>query len=599
MDQAQSVLIPEPKGAARTMPMRLLFLIAQFDTGGVQFQLYLRLKYLDPTQFRCHVCVLTSGNSYLVDKIRELGVTVDFLHIDEEKSQYRRVARIQAAISRFSPDIVDSLLGWDNTYGNLAATLERVPLIIAELQNERASVRQSYSRSFRLFEWAGLRFFCHRIVCCSGGVHASYRGIFPSFEQSSVVIHDAIDVTADSRKSSVEARKALGIDPGALVVGTIGRLMEQKDHETFIRTARHVCATHPETQFLIGGYGHLLDHLEGLISEFGLRSNVRILGEVTDVYSFYNMVDIFILTSRWEGFPVVLMEAMAAGKPVVSTAVGGINEMIDQGACGFLCPAGDAQAIAEAIGTLLDNPSLRLSCGRRAQEKVLGSFSIQRLIENWQTLYRVGPLRDHSQSDAGGTCPGTRTDSEAAKAPLGGLGPSLQTKRLLTLRLCPLDRFKLLISELVRIFPNSGIDVLCQHGVVETLARQLPAVRTIPYGEGKFTFSRLGLRALLRLCRTGYDLAVIPYNTPAGLGYWRSELLGLLAGRGRILAYEAWSGQVQAGGVRTAKWFAKRFIRALAEGPARAMAFGWILARGVMSGAAHSRRNPRHQGELT
>jgi len=605
MDRAQSVLIPEPEvglepeSAGLAAPLRILFLIAQFDTGGVQFQLYLRLKYLDLMRFRCRVFVLTSGNSYLVDKIRELGVTVDFLHIDEERSHYHRVARIRTAISRFSPDIVDSLLGWDNTYGNLAAILEKVPLIIAELQNERASVRQAYPRSFRLFEWAALRFFCDRIVCCSGGVRSGYLGISPRFEKSSVVIHDAIDVTAGSQKSPVEVRKALDIDPGALVVGTIGRLMEQKDHETLIRAASLVCARHPGTQFVIGGYGHLRERLEGLISDFGLQSHVRILAEVTDVYSFYNMVDVFVMTSRWEGFPVVLMEAMAAGKPAVSTMVGGISEMIDHGECGFLCPPGDAQAIAGGIDTLLDDPSLRLSYGRRAREKVLGSFSIQRLIGHWQALYCVGSRRDHSRRSPGGRTLVPDADSEAATVTLEGLRPSLKTKRLLVLRLCPLDRFQFLVSELARTFPNAGIDVLCQNAIVEILARQLPGIRTIPYGDGKFSFARLGLRSLLRLCGTGYDLTVIPYNTPSGLGYWRSELLGLLAGRGRILAYEAWSEQVRPAGVRTVKWFAKRFFRALPQGPARALAFGWLLARGILLGTSPARRSHRHQGELT
>jgi hypothetical protein len=375
--------------------------------------------------------------------------------------------------------------------------------------------------------------------------------------------------------------------------------MEQKDHETFIRTASLVCARHPRAQFVIGGFGHLRERLEGLISDFGLRSNVRILGEVTDVYSFYNMVDVFVMTSRWEGFPVVLMEAMAAGKPVVSTAVGGISEMVDHGECGLLCPAGDAQAIAGAIGTLLDDPSLRLSYGLRAKEKVLGSFSIQRLIERWQAIYHAGRRWDDGRRTAGTGTLRPDTDIEAETPTLDELGPSLKTKRLLALRLCPLDRFQFLVSELACTFPNAEIDVLCQNGVVETLARQLPGIRMIPYGDGKFSFARLGLRTLLRLCGTGYDLAVIPYNTPSGLGYWRSELLGLLAGRGRILAYEAWSEQVQPAGVRTAKWFAKRFFRALPEGPVRALAFGWILARGVLSGAWHSRRRLRHEGELT
>ena len=107
--------------------VRILFLITQFDTGGVQFQLYLRLRHLDPQRFDARVLVLTGGTSYLLDKVKALGVPVDVLHLDD-CSLAGKVLRIRKAIAAVGPDIVDAMLGWDITYGNAAATLANVTL---------------------------------------------------------------------------------------------------------------------------------------------------------------------------------------------------------------------------------------------------------------------------------------------------------------------------------------------------------------------------------------------------------------------------------------------------------------------------------------
>ena len=263
---------------------RLLFVITQFDTGGVQFQLWLRLTHLDPSRYDCRVAVLTGGESYLLDRVRGLGVPVDMLHIDTDRALWRRVRRVRQYIASVQPDVVDTLLMWDNVYGTAAAALAGVPCIVAELQNNRESVRRSYSPGFRALEAFALRFLCDHVVCCSQAVLDSYARVFPGFGRKASVIHDAIDITQPIPPRA-QARQALGLPADAPIVGTIGRLVEQKDHDTLLRAASRLVALHPEALIVIAGYGPLYDRLVAQRERLGLSDRVRFLGEITNPVS--------------------------------------------------------------------------------------------------------------------------------------------------------------------------------------------------------------------------------------------------------------------------------------------------------------------------
>lgn len=585
MDTTQGVLSGGWLSGEPARRQRLLFLITQLDTGGVQFQLYLRLRHLDRAAFDCHVGVLTDGQSYLVDKIRELGVPVTFLHIDREPGLWRRVALIQRFIQDTRPDIVDSLLGWDNTYGTIAATLCRVPLIVAELQNERTAIRRTYPLSFRLLEALALCFFCDRIVCCSVGVLLSYARMFPGFTRKATVIHDAIDGTIACPAPSSAERAAIPGASGGPIIGTIGRLMEQKDHETLIRAARQVCDRHPEARFLIGGYGPLRTRLEALVTRLGLQANVTFAGEVLDPTSFYGLVDLFVMTSRWEGFPVVLLEAMACGKPVVSTSVGGIAEMIQHDRNGLLCPPGDERSVAHALIDLLDRPDHAATLGRRAGEDVRGTFAIQRLVARWSELY-------HSMPAAGARTdrdPTSTARVEPARVTthtwLAAAGPTSRPVRVLVERLCPLPQTLDLLAQVRARYPRARIDCLSQSDVQAQLAEAAPEVGLEPYGNGPFTLTKLGLRRLRRLRRTRYDLVILPYNTAAHAGYVQAEIAALLIGNGCVETVDAWTTPVAPAGTLTWRSLLEGRLRQMASGPVRWSRTLHLLARCVRVGS--------------
>ena len=504
--------------------VRILFLITQFDTGGVQFQLYLRLRHLDPQRFDARVLVLTGGTSYLLDKVRALGVPVEILHLDD-CSLAGKVLRIRKAIAAVGPDIVDAMLGWDITYGNAAATLANVPFIVAEIQNERKAVTAETSLAFRILQGLALRCFCDTVVCCSYRAQDSYLRAMPWLASRTTVIHDAIDGAAHPQTTRDTDRAALGIAPGAVVVGTIGRLVDQKDHATLIRAAARVTSAQPETFFIIAGYGQLRDQLESQIAESGLTDRVRLLGEITDPQRFYALVDVFVLTSRWEGFPVVLLEAMAAGKPVVSTDVGGITEMIEHGKSGMLCPPGNDEGLAAALLRVVQNAGLRARYGAQGHERVVSLFAIQRLISEWHEIYRKG-LEDRRGLAIVPDRDAVHDDEQPA------INWPASAQRILVWRLCPFDDYASLIRALRARYPNAIIDGLCQASAVASVSPLLTGGRAIPYGDGSFSLARLGTRTL-ELRNSGYDLALVPYNAAGRTGYRQAETAAAWISPGR------------------------------------------------------------------
>src|SRR4029077_17516853 len=143
----------------------------------------------------------------------------------------------------------------------------------------------------------------------------------------------------------------LGIQAGSHVVSTVGRLTAIKDHRLFLEVARLVANVDPASLFLIVGDGELRHGLEAMSRASGIADRTRFLGWRRDLATVYGATDVFLLTSRNEGTPVALIEALAAGVPGVSTDVGGVRDVIEEGVSGLLAPPGDVRALASGVAS--------------------------------------------------------------------------------------------------------------------------------------------------------------------------------------------------------------------------------------------------------
>ena len=182
------------------------------------------------------------------------------------------------------------------------------------------------------------------------------------------------------------ARRSLGIPEDALVAGTIGRLSEQKGHRYLIEAAPALLAARPRAHLLIVGDGDRMEALKAQAAALGVTSRITFAGHRDDVRALLGAIDVFCISSTYEGTPLALFEAMAAGKAIVSTAVDGCREVLEDGVTGLLVPPQDPPALAAAIGRVLDDASLRGSLAEKARA-ASSRYDIKACVAAMEALY--------------------------------------------------------------------------------------------------------------------------------------------------------------------------------------------------------------------
>jgi glycosyltransferase involved in cell wall biosynthesis len=174
---------------------------------------------------------------------------------------------------------------------------------------------------------------------------------------------------------------------GSLVIGSAGRLSPVKDFPFMVDIARVIVARQENIFFKLAGEGPERERLERLIATYDLSESFHLCGQITQMDSFYNGLDVYLNTSRHEGIPMSILEAMAHGLPVIAPRVGGIVEIIEDGVEGFLVPSRIPESFAEKC-ILLRNTELRQQMGKAARAKIERAFSAQAMAQEYHRLYR-------------------------------------------------------------------------------------------------------------------------------------------------------------------------------------------------------------------
>lgn len=205
-----------------------------------------------------------------------------------------------------------------------------------------------------------------------------------------IKIGNGIDINEYKLKFNIdEKRDELHIYNQKKVIGSVGRLWQQKDPKVFVNAMPRVIKKFPNACFLLIGDGPLQSELLNLTRKLNIESHVKFLGWRKDVNEILQVMDIFVQTSLWEGLSISILEAMASGKPVITTNVKGNNELIVDGENGFLIKPGDAEMLAERIVTLLENKELLLYFGKRNREKICKDYNIDFTVKKIEELYQT------------------------------------------------------------------------------------------------------------------------------------------------------------------------------------------------------------------
>ncbi len=234
------------------------------------------------------------------------------------------------------------------------------------------------------------------------------------------VIYNGVDLPAyrAAPRARADVRRELGLRPDDLAIFQVARLDPLKDHATAIRTMAHLARRRPEARLILVGEGPEGPAIRDLVRGHDLGEHVRFLGLRADVPRLLPAADVCLLTSLSEGIPLVLIEAMAAGLPVVSTRVGGVPEVVEDGRTGLLAPPAGPDALAAAILKLAADPALRESMGLAGRERAVALFSERKMHGEYLGLYDEMTGRAPRPSPAGGM-----RLASAGTSPSGGTRP--------------------------------------------------------------------------------------------------------------------------------------------------------------------------------
>jgi L-malate glycosyltransferase len=204
------------------------------------------------------------------------------------------------------------------------------------------------------------------------------------------VLYNGIDLAAFSNHAAerLDVRREIGIGPGDFVLIQVARLDPLKDHATALRTMEGVVRRRPDARLVLVGEGPERPALEELVRQRGLAEHVRFLGLRRDIPRLLAAADLCLLTSVSEGIPLTLIEAMAAGLPVVATGVGGVGEVVADGETGLLAPLGSELYLRDAVLRLAGDGDLRRQMSRRARARAAALFSEEQMLGSYRRLYQ-------------------------------------------------------------------------------------------------------------------------------------------------------------------------------------------------------------------
>ncbi|WP_334178687.1 glycosyltransferase [Pseudoxanthomonas sp.] len=217
--------------------------------------------------------------------------------------------------------------------------------------------------------------------------HLLARDLVPAAKSGTVMNGIPVDHFQHSSIARTQVRDELGIAPDALVVGTVGRLVELKNQRLLLEAVAGLLPSRPDTRVILAGDGPLRDTLQAFAGQLGLQDAVVFTGPRKDIPRLLSAFDVFALPSRTEGLSIALLEACAAGLPLVATRVGGNDEIVQENHTGLLIPPDDVNALRTALSRLLHDPGERLRMGARAREWVLEHGSIDVMRKNYDALY--------------------------------------------------------------------------------------------------------------------------------------------------------------------------------------------------------------------
>jgi glycosyltransferase involved in cell wall biosynthesis len=363
--------------------VRVLLLVKGLGLGGAERLLERAVPYLDRVRYDYQLAYLLPWKDALVPAFRKAGIPVHCLGWDGPLG-LKTAGRLVQLLRRERIDLVHAHLPW----ASILARAVRARAGVRWLVYTEHNVPERYRLPTRVVNALTYR-ANDAVIAVSSQVAARLRPYVRHGRPHVVTVPNAVDVQALER--SVRARETVcrefGLPDDVRLVVNVGNLVPKKGHRVLLAAARHVADRVPAVRFLVVGSGPLAEDLATLARRSGLDGQVVFTGLRDDATALIGAADVFVLSSLHEGLPVALLEAMALGRAVVATRVGGVPEVVAHGETGVLVEPGDPQALAASILQLLHDDRLRDRLGRQARAQAQRRYGMAAMVRAVEDVY--------------------------------------------------------------------------------------------------------------------------------------------------------------------------------------------------------------------
>ncbi len=364
-------------------PVAVLHIIKSLGRGGAEILLPETLSKHNKNKYRFHYIYFLPWKNQMVAQLEKEGGKVTCLSAKNNVEILCRVFQIAAYLKEHNIKLIHCHLPWAGIVGRIAGKMANIRVIYTE-----HCTWEIYNKLTRFFNKLSFS-RQEKVIAVSADVAKSIKTNYGKSKPNVQVILNGINTEKFSNHItfSKDIKSELNIAANSIVIGTICVFRLQKRLDIWLQIAKDIHALLPSTFFIIVGDGQLKNEIQTKASEIGMKNYIHFAGLQTEIRPYLKAIDIFMMTSEFEGLPIALLEAMSMGCLPACTNAGGIADLIEDNVNGIVVPAADPMQLIDRLTECMQSPVKIMSMKKAARKTVTENFSLEKMVDELETIY--------------------------------------------------------------------------------------------------------------------------------------------------------------------------------------------------------------------
>ena len=362
--------------------IKILHIIKSLGRGGAEVLLPETLKLHDTSKFEFHYIYFLPWKDQMAGAISESGGKVTCI---DASNNLKILGKSQEVINYCKNNnivLIHCHLPWSGFLGRIVFQRTNIPVIYTE-----HNIQERYHIATKTLNKFSFNYQSMAIGVSEDATQSIVKNIKPNIPVKTVLNGVNTDHFQRNQNQGIGIREQYNIPKNAIVIGNIAVFREQKSIPDWIKAFKKINNKHADVYGLLVGAGPKEKEIKALVEESGLSDRIILPGLQTNTLAYFSAIDIFMMSSAFEGLPIALLEAMSMECAVVSTKAGGVVEVVENNRNGFLCDVGDYNCLAEKASLLIEDSIKRKELQSAARNRVISNFSLKRMVDDLERIY--------------------------------------------------------------------------------------------------------------------------------------------------------------------------------------------------------------------